>query len=188
MSERQEKTALVVIDVQRGFDEPYWGSRNNPQAEDNIAQLLAAWRAERKPIVHVKHNSRLPHSPLHPSNTGNAFKDFAAPRDGEATFGKDVNSAFIGTDLEANLRRDDIADLVLVGLTTPHCISTSARMAANLGFNVSVVSDATAAHAGRGPDGVVIDAETMHYHALAALNGEFAQIVSTADLIGRAPA
>jgi nicotinamidase-related amidase len=183
MSERQEKTALVVIDVQRGFDEPYWGSRNNPQAEDNIAELLAAWRAERKPVVHVKHNSRLPYSPLHPSNAGNAFKDFAVPREGEAAFGKDVNSAFIGTDLEAHLRQNGIAGLVIVGLTTPHCISTTARMAANLGFNVIVVSDATAAHAGRGPDGAAVDAETMHYHALAALNGEFAKIVTTQELL-----
>jgi nicotinamidase-related amidase len=186
MSSIPQKTALLVIDVQRGFDEPYWGSRNNPQAEDNIAQLLAAWRAGGKPVVHVKHNSRLPHSPLHPSKAGNAFKSFSAPREGEAAFGKDVNSAFIGTDLEKHLRREDIADLVLVGLTTPHCISTSARMAANLGFKVSVVSDATAAHAGRGPDGAAVDAETMHYHALAALNGEVAKIVSTATFIGEA--
>jgi nicotinamidase-related amidase len=185
MSEKQDRSALLLIDVQQGFDEPYWGARNNPQAEDNIAQLLAAWRADGKPVVHVKHNSRLPRSPLHPSNAGNAFKDFAAPREGEAAFGKDVNSAFIGTDLEAHLRQNGIGDLVIVGLTTPHCISTTARMAANLDFKTIVVSDATAAHAGRGPDGKDIDAETMHYHALAALNGEFAEIVSTADLIGQ---
>jgi nicotinamidase-related amidase len=188
MSEKENQTALLVIDVQQGFDESYWGDRNNPRAEDNIAQLLAAWRTAGQAVAHVKHNSRLPQSPLHPSNAGNAFKDFASPREGEAAFGKDVNSAFIGTDLEAHLRRNDITDLVIVGLTTPHCISTTARMAANLGFNVRVVRDATAAHAGRGPDGAVVDAETMHYHALAALNGEFAEIVSTTDLIDSARA
>lgn len=186
MKSMSKKTALLVIDVQQGFDEPYWGSRNNPQTEDNVAQLLGAWRSDGKPVIHVKHNSRLPNSPLHPSNAGNAFKDIAAPRNGEAAFGKDVNSAFIGTDLEAHLRRNEIIDLVIVGLTTPHCVSTTARMAANLGFSVRVVSDATAAHAGRGPDGAAVDAETMHYHALTALNGEFAEIVSTADLIGPA--
>ncbi|MGQ0534285.1 MAG: cysteine hydrolase family protein [Caulobacteraceae bacterium] len=184
MATLSPNTALIVIDVQQGFDEPYWGSRNNLQAEDNIAQLLAAWRAAGKPIVHVKHNSRLPNSLLHLSNAGNAFKEFASPREGEAAFGKDVNSAFIGTDLEAHLRRSDIADLVIVGLTTPHCISTTARMAANLGFVTKVVSGATAAHAGRGPDGAPVDAETMHYHALAGLNGEFAEIVTTAELLG----
>ena len=183
MTELSTQIALVVIDVQQGFDEPYWGARNNPQAENNIVRLLAAWRAAGRPILHVQHNSRSPKSPLHPSNPGNAFKDIAAPRAGEPSFGKDVNSAFIGTDLEARLREAGVANLVLVGLTTPHCVSTSARMAANLGFMTRVVSDATAAHAGRGPDGKPVDAETMHYHALAALNGEFAEIVTTDGLL-----
>jgi nicotinamidase-related amidase len=178
--------ALLVIDVQQGFDEPYWGARNNPEAEDNIARLLDAWRKKGRPVFHVKHNSRLPQSPLHPSKPGNAYKNFAAPRPGEPCFGKDVNSAFIGTDLEARLRENGVDQLVIVGLTSPHCISTSTRMAANLGFQAKVVSDATAAHAGRGPDGKPIDAETMHYHALAALNGEFAEIVTSAEVLSAA--
>ncbi|MEQ1819047.1 MAG: cysteine hydrolase family protein [Terricaulis sp.] len=175
--------ALLVIDVQQGFDEAYWGARNNPEAETNIGRLLAAWRAAKRPVFHIKHNSRSPRSPLHPTNPGNAFKDFAAPLAGEPSLGKDVNSAFIGTDLEARLRDAGVGDVVIVGLTTPHCISTSARMASNLGFTTSVVADATAAHAGKGPDGATIDAESMHYHALAALNDEFARIVTTQELL-----
>jgi nicotinamidase-related amidase len=176
--------ALLVIDVQQGFDAPYWGARNNPQAENNIALLLDFWRRTGRPVFHVKHNSRLPQSPLHPSKPGNAYKDFAAPRPGEPSFGKDVNSAFIGTELEARLRQHGIDALVIVGFTSPHCISTSTRMAANLGFQTKVVMDATAAYAGRGPDGKSIDADAMHYHALAALNGEFAEIVTSEDLLG----
>lgn len=175
--------ALLIIDVQQGFDEPYWGARNNPQAEDNIARILGAWREAKRPIFHIQHNSRLPQSPLHPNNPGNAFKPIAAPRDGEPVIGKDVNSAFIGTNLEARLRAANIEEVVIVGLTTPHCISTTTRMAANLGFKTTVVSDATAANEGRGPDGAPVDAETMHYHALAALNGEFATISTTADVL-----
>jgi nicotinamidase-related amidase len=176
-------SALIVIDVQKGFDEPYWGPRNNPQAEHNIAQLLSHARANKLPIFHIKHNSRSPRSPLHPDNPGNAFKDIVTPRNGEPVIGKDVNSAFIGTDLEAQLRAAGIDSVIIVGLTTPHCISTTARMASNLGFATTIVSDATAAHAGRGPDGKEVDAETMHYHALAALNGEFAKIVTSEDLV-----
>ena len=183
MKDISDRTALVLIDIQKGFDEPYWGERNNPDAESNVARLLAAWRARGRPVFHVKHNSRSPKSPLHPANAGNAFKDLVAPGPGEPAFGKDVNSAFIGTDLEARLRDRGVENVVIVGLTTPHCVSTSARMASNLGFGTTVVSDATAAHAGRGPDGKPVDAETMHYHALAALNGEFADIVTTADLL-----
>jgi nicotinamidase-related amidase len=181
-------TALIVIDVQQGFDERYWGARNNPDAEANIANLLMAWRAAKRPVFHVKHNSRSSKSPLHPSNPGNAFKPATAPRDGEPALGKDVNSAFIGTDLEARLRAAGIEDVVIVGLTTPHCVSTTTRMASNLGFKVTLVADATAAHADRGPDGAAIDAETMHYHALASLGGEFAELVVTADLLGAARA
>lgn len=177
------KTALLVIDVQKGFDEPYWGSRNNPHAERAIATLLKHGRASQSPIFHIKHNSRLSQSPLHPSNPGNAFKDETAPREGEPVIEKHVNSAFIGTDLEAQLRVADITHVIIVGLTTPHCVSTTARMASNLGFRTIVVSDATAAHAGKGPDGKEIDADTMHYHALAALNGEFAKITTTQDLL-----
>jgi nicotinamidase-related amidase len=176
-------TALLVIDVQKGFDEPYWGPRNNPHAERAIAHLLKTGRTNKLAIFHVKHNSRLSKSPLHPSNPGNAFKDATAPRKGEAVIEKDVNSAFIGTDLEAQLRAGGIKHVIIVGLTTPHCISTTARMASNLGFRTIVVSNATAAHAGRGPDGKEIDAETMHYHALAALKGEFAKIVTTEELL-----
>ena len=183
MTAPSPSTALIVIDVQQGFDEPHWGTRNNPGAEDNIAALLAAWRAAKRPIFHVKHNSRSPKSPLHPSKAGNAFKEAAAPRDGEPALSKDVNSAFIGTDLEERLRAAGIGEVVIVGLTTPHCVSTTTRMAANLGFKVHLVTDATAAHAGRGPDGAAIDAETMHYHALASLGGEFADLVTTADLL-----
>lgn len=177
------KTALLVIDVQKGFDEPYWGARNNPQAEANIAQLLKQGRTNKLPIFHIKHNSRLSKSPLHPSNPGNAFKDETAPRKGEPVIEKDVNSAFIGTDLEAQLHAAEIKQVIIVGLTTPHCISTTARMASNLGFRTIVVSDATAAHAGKGPDGKPVDAETMHYHALAALNGEFARLITTMELL-----
>src|SRR5690349_10539119 len=152
MTDRLAGSALLLIDVQKGFDEPYWGERNNPDAEKNIDRLLTAWRAAGRPVFHVKHNSRSPHSPLHPSNPGNAFKNFAAPHADEPSFGKDVNSAFIGTDLEVRLHAADVSDLVIVGLTTPHCVSTTARMAANLGFATKVVADATAAHAGKGPD------------------------------------
>lgn len=175
--------ALLIIDVQQGFDEPYWGARNNPQAEDNIARLLAAWREPKRPIFHIQHNSRLARSPLHPSNPGNAIKPIAAPAPGEPVIGKDVNSAFIGTDLEARLRQAGVEDIVIVGLTTPHCVSTTTRMAANLGFAVRVVADATAAFEWRGHDGVMVAPEDMHYHALAALHGEFATVVTTAGLL-----
>ena len=180
MTSAGSPSALLLIDVQQGFDDQsWWGARNNPGAEANMARLLSAWRADGRPVFHVKHNSRNPRSPLHPGNAGNAIKPGVAPLPGEAVFEKEVNSSFIGTDLEARLRQAGVTDLVIVGLTTPHCVSTTTRMAANLGFQVRLVADATAAFDWKAHDGRLISAEEMHYHALAPLQGEFAEVVTT---------
>ena len=175
--------ALLVIDVQQGLDEPRWGARNNPHAEHRIATLLAAWRRARWPVIHVQHMSQVPGSPLRAELPGNAFKPEAMPHEGEPVFQKTVNSAFIGTTLEAHLRREGILQLVIVGLTTDHCVSTTVRMAGNLGFDVVVVEDATATFDRKGPDGLQYSAEQMHRLALASLHGEFAQVQSTEDVL-----
>ena len=177
------KSALILVDVQRGFAHPSWGERNNPRAEIQMARLLAAWRARGWPVLHVKHNSRNPSSPLHPSHDGNGFQDLVAPRPDETVIEKDVNSAFIGTNLESELRKRGATQLVLVGLTTPHCVSTTARMAGNLGFDTYVVSDATAAFEWRSHTGTRLMPEEVHFHALAALHGEFATVVTTSTIM-----
>jgi nicotinamidase-related amidase len=177
------KSALVLVDVQRGFTDSYWGARNNQGAEGQMSLLLSAWRDHGWPIFHVKHNSRNPSSPLHPSREGNGLQDWISPRTGEMVIEKDVNSAFIGTELEAELRRLSVTRVILAGLTTPHCVSTTARMAGNLGFDTYVVSDATAAFEWRSHLGTRLKPEEVHFHALAALHGEFATVVTTSSII-----
>ncbi len=177
--------ALLVIDVQEGLDDPWYGVRNNPHAEQRIAEILAAWRRAGLPVIHVQHMSQVPDSPLRPGEPGNAFKADAEPIEGEPVFQKSVNSAFIGTDLEEHLRRKGIDDLVVVGLTTDHCISTSVRMAGNLGFEVVVVEDATATHDRTGPDGAHYSADEMHRLALASLHGEFARVQTAQEVLAR---
>lgn len=178
-------SALLLIDVQQGFDLPRWGARNNPGAERQIASLLAAWRQAGWPIVHVQHMSQTPGSPLRAGEPGNAFKPEATPREGEPVFQKTVNSAFIGTGLEAHLRQQGVRSLVIAGLTTDHCISTTARMAGNLGFDVAVAADATATFDRRGPDGATYPADQIHGAELASLHGEFATVQSTAEILDR---
>ena len=174
---------LLLVDVQQGFDAPTWGRRNNPGMEDRVAELLRAWRSSNRPVVHVRHMSTDPSSPLHPDQPGNAFKVEAAPRPGERVIQKRVNSCFIGTKLEAELRAAGHDTLVIVGMTTNHCVSTTARMAANLGFDVWVVSDATATFDRLGPDGLLYPAEQIHAIALSDLHGEFATIVDTEGVL-----
>lgn len=175
-------TALLLIDVQKAFDDPVWGPRNNPGAEAAIARLLGAFRAKGAPVIHVKHDSVEPDSTLRPSRPGNAFKPEAAPLPGEPVFPKTVNSAFIGTGLEAHLRERGITALVIAGITTNHCVSTSTRMAGNLGFDTTLVSDACATFDFKDDEGV-IPAATMHRIGLAELRGEFARIPTADEVI-----
>ena len=177
------RTALLIIDVQQGLDEPRYGQRNNPDAEKRIADLLEGWRESDRPVIHVQHQSLEPGSPLRAEEPGNAIKAEALPVSGEPIFHKHVNSAFIGTDLESYLRGRGIDSLVMAGLTTDHCVSTTARMAANLGFTVTVVEDATATFERCGADGTHYSADLMHGAALASLHGEFATVRRADDIL-----
>lgn len=183
MKKLPSNAVLLIIDVQKGFDDPAWGQRNNPVAEANMTRLLAAWRATKRPVFHVQHLSVMPDSPLRPECPGSGIKDEVKPQGDELLFQKHVNSAFIGTDLEAQLRAHAYDTLVIIGLTTPHCVSTTARMAGNLGFQTFVISDATAAFGLTGPDGRSYSAEEVHALSLATIHGEFAQVVGTGSLL-----
>ncbi|MBI1770001.1 MAG: cysteine hydrolase [Bacteroidetes bacterium] len=175
------KPALILIDIQKGFDNlEYWGGqRNNPNAEKNASELLKIWRENNLPIFHIKHCSSIPTSLLNETNEGNEFKDVVKPIDGETIIKKNVNSAFIGTSLKEQLDNAKISKLVIVGLTTDHCVSTTTRMAGNFGFETFLVSDATATFNKKGIDGQNFSAELIHETALASLNNEFASIVTT---------
>lgn len=179
--------ALLAVDVQRGFDAPCWGRRNNPQLEARVALLLRAWRTSGRPLIHARHMATSPTSPLRPGQPGNEFKLEAAPLPGELVIEKTVNSCFIGTPLEACLRERGYDALVIIGLTTNHCVSTTTRMAANLGFTAWVVSDATATFDRKGPDGVAYSAEQIHAISLSDLHGEFATVVDTQTVIAAVP-
>jgi nicotinamidase-related amidase len=174
---------LLLIDVQRGFDEPRLGRRNNTMAEANVARLLAAWRRAGHPIVHVRHHSTDPQSPFRPDQPGAVFKWEAEPQPGEPVYTKSVNSAFIGTTLDADLRARGIGTLIIAGLTTDHCVSTTVRMAGNLGYQVWVAADACATFERRDYTGQILTAETIHQGALASLHGEFATVADTDALV-----
>lgn len=180
-------TVLLLIDVQTGLDHPSFGKRNNPEAESRMTELLEHWRTNQWPVMHVQHCSTEPQSPLRPDQPGVAFKPATAPKAGETVFQKNVNSAFIGTALEQELHDRHCNRLVVAGLTTDHCVSTTVRMAANKGFEVLLVGDATATFDRTGPDGQYYSAETMHNVNLASLNDEFCRVVTSSSLLEKRP-
>jgi nicotinamidase-related amidase len=185
MSDPRTETALIVVDVQRAFDE--WEAagkrRNNPHAVARIVDLLGAFRGARAPIFHIRHEGTRPNSSFRAASSGFAVKEEARELSGEPIIVKHVNSAFIGTDLERRLRAQNIKALVICGATTNHCVETTTRMAGNLGFDARLVRDATWTFDRVGPDGDAHSAEDIHAMTLSNLNGEFCRIVTSAEAI-----
>ena len=171
--------ALLVIDVQKGFDDlDYWGPRNNPECETNIAALLGHWRAQERTVVFVRHDSDEPASPLRPDHPGNAFKDVVTG-DPDVVVTKHTNSCFYGEpDLHRWLQERRIRQLVLCGITTNHCCETTARMAGNLGYDVRFVIDATHSF-----DRGDLTADELAKATATNLHGEFATVASTRDVL-----
>lgn len=174
------RTALIPIDVQQAFD---IAASSNPAVEANGLRLLAAWRQARLPLIHVRHDSVQPGSPFRPGQPGNALRAGFEPQGDEPLVSKSVNAALIGTDLDLRLRRLGVDRVVLFGLTTDMCVSTTARVAANMGYRTIVVGDATACFASVGPDGEAIAAADSHRAHLATLHAEFATVVTTDALL-----
>lgn len=178
------KNALIVVDVQQGFDDPtWWGPRNNPECEDNIRRLLDHWRDSGQPVVLVKHNSTTEGSPLRPGQPGNDFKTgIDGPHD--LLINKTVNSAFYGTpDLHHWLRSEQIESITVCGITTNFCCETTARMAGNLGYDVTFVLDATHAFDRTDIDGNTLTADQLTRVTAANLRDEFATVVTTDQLL-----
>jgi nicotinamidase-related amidase len=184
MSARVAKdAALLVIDVQNAIDDPKWGPRNNRGAEANIAKLIQAWRDSGRAVFHVRHDSTFANSPYRPGQPGNDFKQEVHPRDGEVVVPKRTNSAFIGTDLEARLRRGGHATVVVAGVLTHNSVEATVRMAGNLGFDAIVVSDATWATDKTDLRGRRWPAEDVHALSLANMHGEYATVRDTASVL-----
>jgi nicotinamidase-related amidase len=171
--------ALIVIDVQDAIDDPRWGPRNNPGAEAVIAELLAAWRAEALPIIHIRHDSTEPGSPYQPSSPGHGFKPAARPLAHETVIGKSANSAFVGTALEEALDEIGATTLVVCGVLTNNSVEATVRHGGNLGYRIFVVADACWAVEKRDLSGRLWPAPDVHALSLANLHGEYAEVVDS---------
>jgi nicotinamidase-related amidase len=172
---------LVLVDLQTGFLHPRWGARNNPALERNVAALLAAFRRSGHAVFHVRHDSLEPRSTLKRGRLGFAFLPEAAPLPGERVFTKQRHAAFVGTRLASALRGKGRP--VFAGLTADHCVSTSVRLAHDLGFRPLVAVDAVATFPRRAPCGKILPADLVQDAALGSLAGEFAELFTTKQLM-----
>lgn len=178
-----KNAALIIIDVQQAFLHSEWGERNNPEAEKNIAKLLKTWREKEALVIYIQHTSDSPESLFHPSNSGFTIQDTVKPRKSELIITKNVNSAFIGTNLQSILESKEIKTVIITGLTTPHCVSTTTRMSGNLGFHTYLISDATAAFGITDHNGHYYNPKMIHDLSLATIHDEFATVLKTDQLI-----
>ncbi|SHJ93440.1 cysteine hydrolase family protein [Halomonas caseinilytica] len=179
----KDPVALLVIDMQQGMSGMASGERNNPSAESNIENLLAAWRRNRLPIIHIRHISRTPESPFWPGQPGVEFQLHFLPLAGEHIVEKNVPDAFVCSGLERWLHVRDIRQIVIVGVSTNNSIEATARTAGCLGFKVHVVEDGTFAFPKRDFSGVQRSASEVHAMSLANLDGEYASILSAAQAL-----
>lgn len=182
-------TALLLIDVQKGVnDTGYYGGpngrRNNPEAESRIQSILTEWRRHGRQVAFTRHNSREEKSPLKISLESGEQLEGLEPAENDIVVIKDVNSGFVGTSLELDLRRAGIQRLLVVGFFTNVCVETTVRMAGNMGFDTYLVHDACATMNSVGLDGTYYDPQLVHDMSIAGLNGEFCTAISTEDALG----
>ncbi len=183
-----DNTALLLIDVQQGVDLfTHWGGpngrRNNPAAEENMLALLKCWRGKNNTVAFTVHDSREAASPLKLSLETGKQKAGFEPNTDDIVVTKDVNSGFIGTSLEIQLRRDGINRLVVVGFFTNFCVETTVRMAGNLGFDTYLVHDCCATTNRIDLNGKDQNPEIVHNMSVANMHGEFCTAITTNDAL-----
>lgn len=185
MTDWKGSTALIVVDVQKGFDDAsHWGPRNNPDCESNVEELIAGWRAQKWPVVYVRHDSEIPSSPLAPSSKGNAFKEVLAGKP-DLLVTKTVHSAFHGKpDLNEWLQEEGISGVAICGIQTNMCCETTARIASDLGYELLFVADATHTFDIVTETKKVYRAREVARYTMLNIDADLGKVVTTADLVG----
>jgi nicotinamidase-related amidase len=176
------RTALIVVDVQNGFDDAgFWGPRSNPACEENVRALIAAWRDSSQPIVFVRHHED--GTPLRSGEAGGEFKDVVEGRP-DLLVTKTVHSSFHGTpDLHDWLGKNEIDKLVICGIATNVCCETTARVGSDLGYEVGFAIDATHTFDQDDHDGGTVTADELARVTASTLDPEFGRIVTAAEAI-----
>ncbi|WPO97589.1 isochorismatase family protein [Pseudomonas sp. HR96] len=176
-------TPLIILDVQDAIDQPRWNGKNNPGYLAVIQRLLAHWRGNGWPVLHVKHDEANPASTYHTHGPWNAIKREVAPIAGEPVIVKQHNCAFIGTELDALLKGMQVRRVVLTGVVIHHSMDATVRAGKALGYEIILPADATTAVPVAGDAGKSWDAASVHELTLAILAGEYAEVVTAEALL-----
>ncbi|WP_417700836.1 isochorismatase family protein [Pseudophaeobacter sp.] len=179
--------ALLVVDMQMEMANATAAGRPraNPDAEDNVASLLAGFRGAGLPVLHVLHDDPRPESKFRRDLASGQPMPCAQPLPSETLFWKTGSSGFVGTGLAATLEAEGITNLVIVGGVAAFCVNSTARSAANLGFQIEVVEDALIAFAMPARNGGDIDAHLVLEVTLSGLAAGFGAVVPTAEVLAR---
>lgn len=176
--------ALVIVDIQNdyfpGGAMPLEGS---PEAAANAAKLLAAFRTKGLPVVHVQHLSTRPGATFFlPDTKGAEISEAVAPQAGEKKIVKHTPSSFRGTDLQEHLKSVGADQLVIAGMMTHMCIDSTVRAAFDLGYACTLAHDACATRA-LVLNGKTIPAAQVHESFLAGINGLFAKLATSDEIV-----
>ncbi|WP_455925745.1 isochorismatase family protein [Pseudomonas putida] len=176
---------LIILDVQDAIDQPVWKDKSHPGYLSAIQRLLAHWRANGWPVLHVKHDEATPTSSYYAQGPWNGIKQEVAPIEGEPVIAKQQNCAFIGTELDATLKRMQVKQFVLTGVVVHNSIDATVRAGKALGYDIILPSDTTTAVPVVAANGKAWDATTVHALTLAILDGEYAQVMPSDELIAQ---
>ncbi|HEX7151662.1 MAG TPA: isochorismatase family protein [Thermoanaerobaculia bacterium] len=172
-----ERTALLVVDIQDSFkySPARWATRSNPGFEENVTKLIATFRDAALPVIFVLHNDSDPG--FRPGDPEVRLMDFLDRREHEPLLVKNTRNSFTSTDLQARLEKLGVTRLVVTGISTEQCCETTTRVAADLGYDVDFVTEATATF----PIGE-LSTDAIIERTEAVLRGRFARIVTVAEL------
>ena len=169
--------ALLVIDIQDSFkiSPARWASRNNPKFEENVTELIAAFREGGRPVIFVLHNDSDPG--FRPCDPEVRLMSFLDKRDGDPLIVKNTRNAFTSTDLQTRLDALGVRHVTVCGISTEQCCETTTRVAADLGYEVDFVTEATATF----PIGT-LSTDAIVERTEAVLRGRFARIATVGEV------
>ncbi|WP_229069651.1 cysteine hydrolase family protein [Actinoplanes sp. DH11] len=191
-------TALIVIDVQESFRaRPLWQTTDNPAVVTNVGRLVDAARAAGDPVIWVLHEEPGTGNVFDPESGFVRVMDELKPAADEPVLVKRVHNAFTGTDLQYRLTAAGIRSVTVCGLRTEQCVETTARVASDLGYDVTFALDATATNPIPHPDAPAeqsveelladprtLSAADVSARTVYALAGRFATVRTVAEIIG----